>query len=220
QTNMKVFATLAVLSLVAHSAHAWCMNGRSPDAINVADLKDDCGRTVYTQDAFVLYDENTGNYIGAHDEGAWLTLTKDRPAGFRWYSDGGAPRLIGLSTDGAVGNMAWLMHNGRFLAPNKFSRADKGGLLEFRKWDEGRCKSKWCYQVGFLSGDQPVNGALANYGDWDSDGCVHLAPSNCKDKRFKWVLKTMKFGTGYSGRYNLDSIAGCSDLNENMLVGV
>ncbi|KAG0346776.1 hypothetical protein BGZ54_005108 [Gamsiella multidivaricata] len=203
---MKSFATLAVLSLLAHSAHAWCMNGNDKDAIDFADLKDECGNIVKSGDVFVLYDEINGNYIGSGEKN-WLTPTKTAPAGFFWQASPSNPTIKYLK--GTVGencsvrNKAWLGHSGRYMAPDG---CNGGGFLEFRKWDEGQCTSKWCYQIGLLTGDQPVNGAIANYA---SDGYLHLVGANCADKEFKWVLKKPKDGVAWKATYNLDDLQTC-----------
>ncbi|KAG0337351.1 hypothetical protein BG005_004084, partial [Podila minutissima] len=113
---MKSFATLAVLSLLAHYAQAWCMNGCDKDAIDFADLKEARDNAVKSGDVFVLYDEIKGNYIGIGEKN-WLTLTKTAPAGFFWQASPSNPTIKYLK--GTVGdscsvrNRAWFGHSGR-----------------------------------------------------------------------------------------------------------
>ncbi|KAG0249836.1 hypothetical protein DFQ27_009762 [Actinomortierella ambigua] len=202
---MKSFATLAVLSFVAYSAQAWCKNAHDKDAIDIADLKDECGNAVKLGEPFVLYDEIYGNYLG-YGEKNWLTLTKTAPAGFFWQPMPRNPNVIFLK--GTVGKncsvkgRSWLTHQGRYLAP---SGCHGGGQLEFRKWDKGQCKSNWCYQVGLLD-VEPANGVITNV---VSDGYVAFVDANCAAKKFKWVLKRPKIGVSWNATYSLGELQTC-----------
>ncbi|KAG0257438.1 hypothetical protein DFQ27_005150 [Actinomortierella ambigua] len=204
---MKCFATLAAFTLLASSAKAWCMNAHDSDDIDLADLKDQCGKTVKSGDVFVLYDDIHGNYLG-NGEKNWLTLTKTAPAGFFWQLEPRNRNIAYLKgTAGyncSVKNRAWFGYRGRYMAATGCSG---GGFLEFRKWDKGQCSSSdWCYQIGLLSGDQPVNGAIANYA---TNGYVNTAPANCADKSFKWVLRRPKAGVPWKATYSLDELQSC-----------
>ncbi|KAF9151640.1 hypothetical protein DFQ26_001177 [Actinomortierella ambigua] len=202
---MKSFVTLAVLSIVAYSAQAWCMNAHDKDAINITDLKDGCGSAVNLDQPFVLYDEIYGNYLG-YGKKNWLTLTKTAPAGFFWQRMPTNPNIIFLK--GTVGDNCslrrqfWFTHPGRFLAPTS---CHGGAFLEFRKWDKGQCKSDWCYQVGLLD-DDPVNGAITNY---ESEGFVAFVDENCAAKKYKWVLKKPKEGVSWNATYSLNELQTC-----------
>ncbi|KAF7721566.1 hypothetical protein EC973_004484 [Apophysomyces ossiformis] len=173
---------------------------------NFANLKDKCGNAVKSGDVFVLYDEIKKSYIGI-GESNWLTLTTTAPAGFFWQASPSSPSNKYLkATVGdncSVQNKAWLGHSGRYLAP---TGSNGGSFLEFRAWHQGQCTSKWCYQIGLLTGDQPVNGAIANY---TTDGYVNLVGSNCEDKKFKWVLIKPKDGVGWKATYSLNELQTC-----------
>ncbi|CAO3568744.1 unnamed protein product [Mortierella alpina] len=190
---MKSFATLTILSLLARSAHAWCMNGQDNDAINFADLNDQCGNIVKSGDVFVLYDSIKDNYIGY----AGFSGRASPSNSVHKYLKG----TVGQNC--AVQNNAWFGHSGRYMAPDS---CNGGAFLEFRKWDEGQCTSKWCYQIGLRPGNQPVNGAITNYA---SDGYLILLGENCSDKKFKWVLKKIKNGVARKATYNLDDFQTC-----------
>ncbi|KAG0340068.1 hypothetical protein BG004_006566 [Podila humilis] len=205
---MKVFAALPALALIASSAQAWCMNGRSEDAIDISALVDSCGSSVASGDVFVLYDEISGVYLG-NGEKNWLTLSRNAPAGFFWQkspSNNSIKYLKGTSGENcSVENRAWFGHSGRFVAA---TGCNGGGFLEFRKWDNGQCKASYgCYQVGLLTGDQPVNGAIANFGD--SNGYVHLVGSNCEAKKYKWVVKKTKSSAGWKATYSTSEVVSC-----------
>ncbi|KAG0343277.1 hypothetical protein BG004_005413, partial [Podila humilis] len=71
--------------------------------------------------------------------------------------------------------------------------------------DDGQCKAKTgCYQVGFLSSDQPVNVALSHF--TDENGYVHVTESNCDDKKYKWVVKKTKTSAGWKATYNFNDL--------------
>ncbi|KAF9157193.1 hypothetical protein DFQ26_009041 [Actinomortierella ambigua] len=183
------------------------MNAHDSDDLDLAYLKDACGKPIKSGDVFVLYDDIHGNYLGDGEKN-WLTLTKTAPAGFFWQLE---PRnrniayLKGTAGDNcSVQNRAWFGYRGRYMAATGCSG---GGFLEFRMWDKGQCSSSdWCYQIGLLSGDQPVNGAIANYA---TNGYVNTAPANCADKSFKWVLRRPKAGVPWKATYSLNELQTC-----------